>query len=152
MILVGPVRELIAASVEPRPIVRGAPMIYSGTQLRFADRAFDLVYAVDVFHHCPNPVTNLGHALRCCDMCFPLKHHASRTTVGWAAPDEPGNCRYGVPSVHAYQRGLKCVPENEAAGFRSVVTWHPAPCHGGLLGRPTNGLRFAGLRERSERP
>src|SRR5688500_13639869 len=38
---------------------------YDGVTLPFPDRTFDLVYAVDVIHHCPDPVAALKECLRC---------------------------------------------------------------------------------------
>jgi 2-polyprenyl-3-methyl-5-hydroxy-6-metoxy-1,4-benzoquinol methylase len=51
----GQVGELTAIDVKRRPISIVEPMIYDGGRLPFDDRAFDLIYSVDVLHHCPEP-------------------------------------------------------------------------------------------------
>jgi SAM-dependent methyltransferase len=149
----GAVADLTSVDVQARPNTYVPIRLYDGNRLPLPDKGFNLVYAVDVFHHCPDPPAALADALRCAARYFLLKDHTYRTAVGrltLCALDELGNRRFGVPSRYKYQRRWDWLPVIEAAGFRQVGLFHPARCHARALGAATNSLQFVGLWERAE--
>jgi SAM-dependent methyltransferase len=134
-------RELAAAGLARRVVGaevllrRGRrfvePVLYDGRRLPFPDRSFDLVYAVDVLHHTPDPPAALRELLRCCREHFVLKDHTHRSRLGrWtmALLDEAGNRRFGVPVLYRYQRGWEWLPVIEAAGLALEELRHPVVC------------------------
>jgi len=138
--------------LERRTIVR-APVLFDGARLPFADRAFDLTYAVDVLHHCPVPTDALDEVLRCTARYFLIKDHSYRNVLEWSALcglDELGNRRFGVPCLHRYQRRWEWSHHLEARGFSLDRLIHPAECHTGVLGQLTNRLQFVALWRRIE--
>jgi SAM-dependent methyltransferase len=150
----GLVREVIPVDVKRREQVVTEPLLYDGRALPFPDRSFDLVYSVDVLHHCPDPEASLRDLVRCSNRLLLLKDHTWRTRLGklgLAVLDELGNRKFGIPCLYRYQHCWDWFRTIEAAGFRLVTLIHPAPCHVGLLGRLTNPLQFAALWERTGR-
>ncbi|WP_406696698.1 class I SAM-dependent methyltransferase [Singulisphaera sp. Ch08] len=140
--------EVISVDVKQRPHSLVDPLVYDGVNLPFENGSFDLVYAIDVLHHCPDPRQSLKEMLRCSRGLILLKDHNYCGTAGWltlALLDELGNRRFGIPSPHRYQRDWEWFPEIEAGGFAVEEIIHPAICHTGLLGWATNGLQFIGL-------
>lgn len=124
------------------------PILYDGGRLPFADRSFDLVYAVDVLHHTDDPAASLRELMRCTASFMLVKDHTYRSRLGWLTLcllDEIGNRRFGIPSVYRYQCGWEWSAVLEANGFRSVRRIHPMRCHVGLLGRLTNRLQYLEL-------
>lgn len=137
-----------AVDVEPRPRAFHPVEIYDGERLPFPDRAFDLVYAVDVVHHADDPSKLLADMARCTRRCLLLKDHTWRTKWGWfalAAMDEVGNRRFGVRSVYNYQHGWEWDAVLRGAELGRVEQLHPLACHTRLLGRLTNSLQFLAL-------
>jgi SAM-dependent methyltransferase len=135
-----------------RPNCLVEPIIYDGGVLPFADRQFDLAYAIDVLHHCKDPLANLRDLMRCTGRYLFLKDHTYTNAAGYAALcilDELGNRRFHIPSLYHYQKRMAWVQLIESSGFRRVELIHPAPVHTGLLGAATNGLQFIGLWERA---
>jgi SAM-dependent methyltransferase len=140
-----------AIDVKPRSENHHPVQVYNGEQLPFADKAFDLVYAVDVVHHAVHPLRLLQEMSRCTKRYLLLKDHTWRTTAGrlaLAAMDEVGNRRFGVPSVYKYQREWEWNVVLEGAGLRQIKCLHPLACHVRLLGWLTNELQFLALWER----
>lgn len=137
--------SLCAIDVQRRPNALFAPIsYYDGSRLPFADREFDLTYAVDVLHHCRDPRLALGDVLRCTRRHFVIKDHTYAGVLGYVALcalDEIGNRRFGIPSRYAYQRGWEWFSFLAERGFELVRLIHPAVCHTGIL-RKTNGLQF----------
>lgn len=126
------------------------PRLYAGDKLPFADGSFDLAYAVDVLHHCPDPLQALADLARCTRRYLLLKDHNHEGRLGGltlGVLDELGNRRFGIPSPYLYQRHWAWVKWIEAQGFRRLQFVHPMRCHHGVLGW-TNGLQFMGLWER----
>lgn len=143
--------SLTPIDVKRRPRCLVEPQIYDGGTLPFTGRQFDLVYAVDVLHHCADPLASLRDLLRCSNRYLLLKDHVAFSA--WdhavlAVLDELGNRRFGIPSPYAYQRTWSWTDEIERCGFTRIGWMHPAPCHTGLLGAVTNRLQFVGLWER----
>lgn len=123
-------------------------ILYDGSRLPFADRAFDLAFAVDVVHHARDPAATLRELARTAGGLLLLKDHTYRSPAGRLALcvlDEVGNRRFGIPSVYRYQHAWEWSAVLEDAGFRSLRRIHPAACHTGLLGHATNGLQFLEL-------
>ena len=123
-----------------RPNCLVKPLIYDGAVLPFADRQFDLSYAIDVLHHCKDPLANLRDLLRCTRRYLFLKDHTYASPVGYAALcvlDELGNRRFHIPSLYHYQRRWSWVEMIEASGMRRVELIAPAPVHEGMLGAAT---------------
>lgn len=124
------------------------PVLFDGKKLPFPDRAFELSAAVDVLHHCPNPLEALHEVLRCTAKQFLLKDHTCAGRLDRAlliALDEIGNRRFGVASPGHYQERWGWEPSLRAAGFERVAHIYPMECHGGPLGRCTNHLQFMSL-------
>jgi ubiquinone/menaquinone biosynthesis C-methylase UbiE len=148
----GLARRVTAVDVQVRERCFKPVEYYDGQRLPFADRSFDLVYAVDVLHHCPDPSTMLAEMLRCSRQWVLIKDHTYRNCFGWSALcvlDEIGNRRFGVPSRYQYQRGWDWLPAIEAAGYREQTLIYPARCHRGPLGYFTRRLNFVGLWRRA---
>jgi SAM-dependent methyltransferase len=148
----GLVKDVVPVDVQLRDKTVRPPQLYDGTRLPFADRSFDLVYSIDVLHHCPDPVASLRDLLRCGRSYFLIKDHTYRGSFGYftlCALDEIGNRRFGIPSRYKYQREWDWRPVIEEAGYEAVRLIHPAPCHRGPLGWATNRLQFIGLWRRT---
>lgn len=127
------------------------PVLYEGGPLPFADASFDLVYAIDVLHHCPDPAAALAELMRTTRRWLLIKDHNCDGWVGhWALAvlDELGNRRFGIPSPGRYQRQWGWVSLLESQGFRRQAWLHPLACHTGMLGAATNSLQFLGLWQR----
>lgn len=148
---------LRGASITPidvyrRPNCLVEPIIYDGGVLPFADRQFDLSYAIDVLHHCKDPLVNLRDLMRCTGRYLFLKDHTYSTPAGYAAlcvMDELGNRRFSIPSLYHYQKRWSWVELIESSGFRRVSLIESPQVHTGLLGAATNSLQFIGLWERT---
>jgi SAM-dependent methyltransferase len=148
----GLVGEITPVDVQLRPNVLRKPQLYDGSRLPFADRSFDLVYCVDVLHHCPDPPASLRDLLRCGRRYFLMKDHTYRGPLGYAALcalDEVGNRKFGIPCRYKYQRRWDWDPVIRDAGYEPISLTHPAKCHTGLLGWATNRLQFIGLWRRA---
>jgi hypothetical protein len=146
------VRNVVPVDVKRRAQVLAEPQIYDGKRLPFSDRAFDLVYAVDVLHHCTNPFQQLDDLVRCTSRYLLLKDHTYDTVLGryaLAVMDELGNRRFGIPSVYQYQHGKSWHLHLVKAGFVPIRYLHPMVCHVGVLGAMTNCLQYLALYERS---
>ena len=126
------------------------PNIYDGKHLPFPDHSFDLIYAIDVIHHCLDPFEALNEMMRCSSRYLLIKDHNYKTIFGrWtlAVLDELGNRRFGIPSPHRYQKNWEWLDWIQKRGFRQVQLIHPVACQGGPLGL-TNRLQFMCLWER----
>jgi SAM-dependent methyltransferase len=137
--------------VYKRPNCLVEPIIYDGGALPFQDRQFELSYAIDVLHHCKDPLANLRDLIRCTGRYLFLKDHTYATPVGYAALcvlDELGNRRFHIPSLYHYQKRWAWVELIESSGMRRVALQTAPPVHTGLLGAATNSLQFIGLWER----
>lgn len=149
----GVAREVVPVDVLRRRRSLVEPMLYDGARLPFADRSFDLAFAIDVLHHCPDPAASLRDLARCAGRYLLLKDHTHRTAFGrlaLAVLDEIGNRRFGVRSRYRYQRRWEWLPLIEEAGFRRRALIHPARCES----RPpvswfSARLQFVGLWERA---
>jgi SAM-dependent methyltransferase len=149
----GLARKVVAVDVLVWPGLINKPVLFDGSRLPFADGTFDVTYAIDVLHHCPDPGRALGEILRCTRRYFLIKDHTYRHGFDWlglALMDELGNRRFGVPSPHRYQQHWKWNAHFEMNGFFLESLIHPALCHFGLLGRLTNHLQFLALWKRRQ--
>lgn len=148
----GLVDEITAVDVLRRDNCIVEPVIYDGTRLPFDDGAFDLVIAVDVIHHTPDPQAALLDLLRCSRNRVVLKDHNHEGLPGRALLsllDELGNRRFGVPSLYRYQKQWAWLPWFEEAGFRQRELLRAAPCEPRIpLTWFVNRLHFIGAWER----
>lgn len=149
----GLVSELVPIDVKRRDQVFVEPQICPPDgPLPFADGEFDLVYSVDVLHHCSDPGERLREISRVCGGTLVLKDHTFHTEVGrWtlAVLDELGNRRFGIPSPYHYQRGEAWSQLLAELGWERERYIHPATSHTGLLGALTNSLQFVARYRRS---
>jgi SAM-dependent methyltransferase len=144
----GLARMVVSADVMMWPGLLNKPVMFDGERLPFADRAFNLTYAIDVLHHCPDPERALTEVLRCTDSYFLIKDHSYRNSLEWSTLcvlDELGNRRFGVPSPHRYQKRWTWNDHLTSQGFSLQSLVHPAPCHTGVLGFLTNSLQYVAL-------
>jgi SAM-dependent methyltransferase len=147
------VKQLTPLDVKRREHVHVEPVIYEpGSSLPFADRSFDLVYTVDVLHHCDDPFAQLTDIARVARQYVLIKDHTYRSKAGQVALavlDELGNRKFGIPSPYRYQRGWEWTAHLEQQGFKQVSLTHPLPCHAGILGALTNSLQYLALYQRA---
>jgi SAM-dependent methyltransferase len=144
------VKRLAPVDVVERKESLVVPQLYDGRRLPFDDGAFDLAYAVDVLHHCPDPLHAIDDMARCSSRYLLIKDHTYHTAAGrWtlAVLDELGNRRFGIPSPYLYQQDWRWAEHLEARGWRRVAFEHPLACHTGLLAA-TNRLQWIALWER----
>lgn len=147
-------RTVKPIEVQDRPNAIRKPQIYDGARLPFADREFDLVYSVDVLHHCPDPVESLRDALRVSGQWFLLKDHTWRRYSSYlflCALDELGNRKFGIPCLYKHQKGWTWFETIRSAGFELVRLEHPAPCHTGIM-RFVDRFEFVSLWRRVGSP
>lgn len=147
-----PAGRLTPLDVKRRDAVLVEPMIYEpGAALPFADASMDLVYAVDVLHHCHAPEFYLDELGRVSRKYLLIKDHSYRSPLGYAALailDELGNRRFGIPSPQHYQRGRAWTDHLARRGWSLRKMIDPCHCHVGLLGALTNGLQYMALYQR----
>jgi SAM-dependent methyltransferase len=144
--------EIVPVDVQARPRTFTPVRLYDGQRLPFADREFELAYAMDVTHHCPDPRAALIELGRCAGRYLLLKDHTFAGPLGWlalATLDELGNRRFGIPSRYRYQRKWQWMPLLKEQGWTVERLIHPARCHGGPLGLATNRLQFLALFRRA---
>ncbi len=147
----GAIKSVTAVDVIQRRTTLVAPLIYDGQRLPFADHTFDLAYAIDVLHHCQDPVEALSDLCRCSNKYLLIKDHTYLSHFGkWTLGvlDEIGNRRFGIPSPYLYQRGWEWVAQIESSGWQRLALMNPLYCHTGILGAATNRLQFIGLWKR----
>ena len=148
----GVVTQCTAVEVKRRAVSFVEPVLYDGRQLPIRDRGCDLVYAIDVVHHAPDPFGLLDELARVSSRYILLKDHTYSSVAGYAAlslMDELGNRRFGIPSPGKYQRRWSWLPRLESHGFVPRTMIHPARCHTGRFGAVTNGLQFVAVFERA---
>jgi SAM-dependent methyltransferase len=140
--------EIEAVDVAPRAAPVRPVRLYDGVRLPYDDRSFDLALAVDVLHHCAEPLASLADLARCSARLLLLKdhvHHRRAGALALALLDELGNRRFGIPSPRHYQAAWEWLPAIAALGWRLERLIHPARCHRGPLGWATNHLQFVAL-------
>lgn len=147
----GRLEDVVPVDVVRRQQQWVEPMIYDGHRLPFDDGSFDLAYAVDVVHHCPDPLRALSEITRCSRRFVLLKDHNCDGLLGHLGltlMDWSGNVRFGIPSPGHYQRKWNWLPWFSDHGWVIRYWLNPAPSHAGLMGKLTNQLQFVGLWER----
>ena len=146
--------KLTAIDIKRRENTLVEPMIYSpGEALPFADASFDLVYAIDVLHHCDSPQYYLEELARVARRYILIKDHTYKGPFGYltlAVLDELGNRRFGIPSPQHYQRESEWSEFLACRGWKIRTMVHPCQCHVGLLGALSNHLQYVTLYERVE--
>jgi SAM-dependent methyltransferase len=151
--LAGIAEKVVPVDVKVWPGLVAPPVLFDGRSLPFQNEAFDLVFAVDVIHHCVDPRLALDELLRCSNRYFLIKDHSYQTFIGWcilSLLDELGNRRFRVPSPHHYQKDWSWDAHIASRGFTREALLSPTPCHVGPLGYCTNHLQFIALWRRVE--
>jgi SAM-dependent methyltransferase len=146
------VSSMAAVDVAERQQAWVRPTLYSGDRLPFPDRSFDLVYAVDVLHHCPDPFVALAEMCRCTRQYLLIKDHNCSGSLGklvLSIMDEMGNRRFGIPSPYRFQHDWGWIRWLSERGYERLDWEHPMGCHAGILA-PTNRLQFLGLWQRPD--
>ncbi len=142
-----------AVDVVQRPQSLIQPTLYNGTTLPFDDRKFELCYAVDVLHHCTDPLAAIDEMARCSKRFLLIKDHTQNGRLdnfALAVMDELGNRRFGIPSTYRYQQRWRWCEHIESKGWVRRSLQAALPCHSGLLGWATNRLQFVALWERAD--
>lgn len=137
--------RVTAVDVKARPRGHYPVELYDGERLPFPDDEFDLVYAVDVVHHAPEPAKLLGEMIRCARRFVLLKDHTWQTELGRLAlvvRDEIGNRPKGVRCVYNFQHGWEWDRVMLSGGMQRVQLTYPLPCHAGPLGGFANNNEF----------
>jgi SAM-dependent methyltransferase len=138
---------VVPVEVQLRRRSRVRPALYDGESLPFADRSFELVYAIDVLHHAPSPPACIAELLRCASDMVIIKDHTAKSPMErllLAVLDEMGNRRFGVRSVYRYQRHWEWNSVFESAGFRLETLLHPLVCDPRWpLGAVTRNVQYA---------
>ncbi len=145
--------EVTAIDVQIQPQLLHPVTAYDGVRIPADDRQFDLSYAVDVLHHCPDPMKSLEELLRVTREWLVIKDHTYTTSAGYwtlCLLDELGNRRFGIPSRYRYMKGWEWWSLLERAGFQEERRIWPAPVHEGWLGSCTNHLQFVSVWRRSD--
>jgi hypothetical protein len=145
------VGQVTPIDVKRRDHVFIEPLIYDGALLPFEDRAFELVYTIDVLHHCPDPLAKLYEIASRSSKWLLIKDHVYSSPIGYGALailDELGNRRFGIPSPYLYQKNWAWHDALVANGWARIEHLHPAPCHTGMLGWMTNRLQYVSLYQR----
>lgn len=149
-----PDSEIVAIDVTLRKNALIEPVIYApGEDLPFGDASFDLVYAIDVLHHCAPPAKYLKELARVARRYILIKDHVQQGPLSYLALsllDELGNRRFGIPSPQNYQKEWEWSEHLESLGWAKTALIHPCHCHTGLLGALTNRLQYVALYERVE--
>jgi SAM-dependent methyltransferase len=148
----GQVGELVPMDVQRRDHELVEPVLYDGARLPCVDGEFEMVYSVDVLHHCPEPRDSLREALRCTNKWFLLKDHTYHKRLGYwfmCLLDEIGNRRFGVPCRYKHQHDWEWFETLKAEGFVLERLVHPAGCHTGLM-RFVNRFEFVSLWRREK--
>jgi SAM-dependent methyltransferase len=145
--------KIAAVDVKKRPHCFHPVELYDGERLPFHDQEFDLVYAVDVVHHAPEPAKLLGEMIRCARRFVLLKDHTWQTAFGRLAlvvRDELGNRPKGVRCVYNFQHGWEWDGVMLANGMERVQLKYPLYCHAGPLGGFANNNEFLSVWQPSE--
>lgn len=149
-----PNAKLTAIDVKRREGVLVEPTIYSpGEPLPFADASFDLVYAIDVLHHCDSPERYLDELVRVARRFILIKDHTYNGALGYltlSILDELGNRRFGIPSPQHYQRDWEWTEHLATRNWKMRTMIYPCQCHSGMLGELSNQLQYVALYERGE--
>ena len=112
---------------------------------RAQPKSYDLVYEIDVLHHCDDPKAVLVDLMRVSRGYLMLKDHIAFNSLDHFAlgvMDEIGNRKFGIPSNYNYQRGWEWENILHEAGWKTVEKMWPLPCHIGLMGALTNRYQF----------
>lgn len=145
-------RNVTSLDVKRRKFSYVEPIIYQeGSKLPLDEGFFDLVYSVDVLHHCSNPISYLDELTKVSKRYLLIKDHTYTTWVGrvtLAILDEVGNRKFGIPSNYLYQKSWEWEEYLAEKGWRLVSKIWPERCHTGLLGKLTNQFQYMSLYER----
>ena len=127
------------------------PIIFNGLEIPFKDRNFDICYAIDVIHHCKEPIEALDEIARCSSRYILIKDHTMKNCIErtiLTILDYIGNKRFGIPSPGNYQKKWEWEDHLEKNGWRIIKKIHPMNCHTGITGLLSNKLQYISLYER----
>jgi len=145
--------EITPVDVVVRKNTLVEPEIYDGKTLPYDDGQFDLVYAIDVIHHSPQPIESIREMCRCSGRWILIKDHVYDAALGRLVlylMDEIGNRRFKIESPGMYQRNWCWDDTLISSGFALKKRIHPAKPHIGLLGLLTNNYQYIDLWERRD--
>lgn len=148
----GVFENIVPVDVVKRKLIEINPVIYDGAILPFESGRFDVVYAVDVLHHCSSPEEAIKEICRCSGRWVLIKDHCYSGILGWFTlyvMDEMGNRRFKIPSPGNYQKNWSWDAYFERGGFKLRSRLNPVECHQGLLGRLTNRYQYIDIWERA---
>ncbi|WP_313283134.1 methyltransferase domain-containing protein [Delftia tsuruhatensis] len=115
---------------------------------KISDHSVDLVYAIDVLHHCEDPIDTLINLARISKNYLLIKDHVAFSSLDHLTLgilDEIGNRKFGIPSNYHYQRRWEWECILRENNWKTASKIWPAPCHSGLLGKLTNRLQYSAL-------
>lgn len=144
-----PGANLRAVDVQKRPVTHYNVEIIESNGLSHEEaKSYDLAYAIDVLHHCKNPMESLADLAQLTRGYLMIKDHvafsrADMLTLGIL--DEIGNRKFGIPSNYHYQKSWEWEEMLLRSGWQKIQKLWPAPCHTGILGRWTNRLQYVAL-------
>ena len=145
--------HVVAVDVQCRKQCLVEPLLYDGQNLPFADRSFELAYAIDVLHHCSQPREQLRELARCTRRFLLIKDHTYQSRGGrvvLAAVDKLSNWRFGVPCPCNHQRGWEWLQWVAEEGFVLDRLIYPAACHVRYWDRFLDRFEFVALWRREE--
>lgn len=119
--------------------------------LPFENGCFDLVYAIDVLHHCTDPEFFLRELTRVTNRYLLIKDHNYDRFLGkisLSVLDELGNRKFGIPSNYKYQKQWLWHKLLLDEGWKVVDFDFPHKSHVGVLGALTNSLQYMALYEK----
>ena len=145
-------KNLTSLDVKRRKFSYVEPIIYQGgSKLPFQEDFFDLVYSIDVLHHCSNPISYLDELAKVSKRYILIKDHTYSTLVGkltLAVLDEIGNRKFGIPSNYLYQKSWEWEEYLMGRGWVLKSKVWPERCHTGVLGKLTNQFQYMSLFEK----
>lgn len=133
---------------ERRRVHFGVEIVGPNELTNIAEKSVDLVYAVDVLHHCHDPKQALSDMIRVSKRYLLIKDHVAFSSLDYITLgilDELGNRRFGIPSNYKYQRNWEWDLILKNIGWTPISKICPAPCHMGVLGALTNRLQYVAI-------
>lgn len=148
-----PNQRLLALEVQRRESLHYEIQVESPDFIKNVEsQSFELVYSIDVLHHCSDPVESLLDLVRVSKRYILIKDHVSLGKLDnfiLGVLDEIGNRRFGIPSNYKYQKHWQWKELLLSKGWTWISKQFPCECHKGVLGALTNKLQYIHLYERN---